>query len=156
VTHSNVAEARPRAPLTREQPSRLPVFLFFLSLVVGGTGWLVAACDQPNVHLFSGQPFEAQGQCLEAPTALDVIGGAGATLTCPPACLIQSAQVYVSTQCPPYPPEFAVETASNLADASDPCAAALSAYEAGVMCNGDGGEGDAAVVDASASDADGG
>jgi hypothetical protein len=115
-------------------------------------GLLLAACENPNVHIFSGQPFEAQGQCLEAPTALDVIGGAGATLTCAPACLTQSAQVYVSTQCPPYPPQFAVETANSVGDASDPCAAALSAYAAGVMCGDDGGAGDAAESDAGGGD----
>jgi hypothetical protein len=120
------------------------------------TGLVLAACDEPNAHIFSGQQFEAQGQCLEAPTALDVIGGSGATLTCDPACLTQSSQVYVSTQCPPYPPQFAVETANSLGDASDPCAAALNAYAAGAMCGDDAGEGDAAVGDASGGDAEGG
>jgi hypothetical protein len=130
-----------------------------MSIAAGAAaGLLLAACENPNVHVFSGQQFEAQGQCLEAPTALDVIGGAGATLTCAPACLTQSAQVYVSTQCPPYPPQFAVETANSVGDASDPCAAALNAYQAGVMCgdDGGGGGGDAAEGDASGGDAEGG
>jgi hypothetical protein len=136
--------------------SRLPAFLFYLSLASVTGGLLLAACDEPNVHIFSGQQFEAQGECLEPSTALDVIGGAGATLTCSPVCLTQSGQVYVSTQCPPYPPQFAVETQNSLGDASDPCAAALSAYTAGTMCGDDGGEGDAAGGDASGGDAEGG
>jgi hypothetical protein len=128
---------------------------------------LGVACEDPNVHVFSGQEFDSKGQCLAAtPSALDIIGGNGATLTCSPTCLTQSSLVYVSTQCPPYPPQFAIETANSLGDASDPCAAALGAYEAGVTCGaggddggddgGDGGVADATVADATGSDAGGG
>jgi hypothetical protein len=137
-------------------PSVLPPFLFYLSLASVTGGLLLAACDEPNAHIFTGQQFEAQGQCLEPPTALDVVSGAGATLTCAPTCLTQSSQVYVSTQCPPYPPQFTVETQSSVGGASDPCAAALSAFAAGAMCDDDGGAGDAAVDDAGGGDAEGG
>jgi hypothetical protein len=96
------------------------------------------ACDDPSQHVYSGQLFDPQAQCVESSsTGLDVIGGAATGDTCAPACLVASSQVYVSTVCPPYPPAFTVEAADATAGASDPCTAALAAFAAGNTCGAD-------------------
>jgi hypothetical protein len=101
-------------------------------------------CDNPSVHVYSGQAYDTQAQCVQPfSTALDVISGPSTGNACPPACLVGSTQVYVSVVCPPYPPGYGVEAQDAALAASDPCTAALAAYAAGTMCGGgDGGPGD--------------
>jgi hypothetical protein len=103
-----------------------------------GTG-----CDDPSQHVYSGQLYDPQAQCVSgSSSALDVIAGAATGDTCAPACLVAlvaSSQVYVSTVCPPYPPAFTVEAADATSGVSDPCAAALAAFAAGTTCGADAG-----------------
>jgi hypothetical protein len=95
----------------------------------------IAACEDPGVHVFSGQLFDTQGQCVDpSSTALDVISGAATGNNCAPACLVASSQVYVSTVCPPYPPGFSVEGADAAMDPADPCTGALAAFAAATTC----------------------
>jgi hypothetical protein len=105
----------------------------------------VCGCDNPSVHVYSGQLFDTQGQCvLPTSTALDVVSGAATGNSCSAACLVGSSQVYVSTVCPPYPAGYGVETQDAGLAASDPCAAALTAFAAGTTCgaSSDGGASD--------------
>jgi hypothetical protein len=105
----------------------------------------LCGCDNPGVHVYSGQLFDMQGQCVQpTSTALDVVSGAATGNACPAACLVGSTQVYVSTVCPPYPAGYNVETLDAGLVASDPCSVALTAFAAGMTCGaaGDGGTGD--------------
>ncbi len=122
----------------RLQPRGLAACAVAVGVAVVG---LAAAChDEPEVHIYSGQLFEGQRRCLEpSPTALDILSGPGAP-ACAAACLVESALVYVSSECPPYPPGFAVEMQDAAVDAADPCAAALHAFRAGIACDGGGGD----------------
>jgi hypothetical protein len=53
-----------------------------------------AACDDPSQHVYSGQLFDPQAECVEgSSTELDVIGGAATGDTCAPACLVSSSLV---------------------------------------------------------------
>jgi hypothetical protein len=109
-----------------------------------------SACHDPGEHIYSGQLFDSQAGCVAAsPSALDVIAGAATGDTCAPACLVASSQVYVSRECPPYPPGFSVEAADATSGASDPCAAALAAFAAGTPCSVEGGAPADASVDGS-------
>jgi hypothetical protein len=113
----------------------------------------VCACDNPSVHVYSAQAYDPQGQCVEpSSTALDVISGAATGNDCAPTCIVGSAQVYVSTVCPPYPPGYGVEAADAGLASSDPCSAALAAFAAGTTCGAaaDGGPGDGGGADAPA------
>jgi hypothetical protein len=110
-------------------------------------GLAVSACEDPGVHVFSAQVYDTAGQCVDpSSTALDVINGKATGDNCAPACLVQSTQVYVSTQCGPYPQGYTVEAADAATDAADPCTAALAAFTAGTTCGaGDDGGGDGAA-----------
>jgi hypothetical protein len=103
----------------------------------------LAACDDVNVHVYSGQLFVAQGQCLQPSTGLDLISGPATGNNCGPACLTETTPggpvVYVSTVCPPYPQGASIEAPDAALDGGDPCVAAFSALAGGATCGNDGG-----------------
>jgi hypothetical protein len=115
---------------------------------------VVAACDDANVHILMGQPFDTQNHCLGPKSSVDVLSGPGTGDNCAPECVVASADdasyVYVTTTCPPYAPDYVTEAPDQTHGASDPCVAAFAAYDAGTLCNGDGGAGNEAGGDGGA------
>jgi hypothetical protein len=102
------------------------------------------ACSDTNVHILTGQLYNAQGACLGQTSGVDVVSGGGNGDNCPAECLLANAGeagvvAYVSTTCPPFSPDYTTENSDQAQDASDPCFGALAAYEAGAMCSVDGG-----------------
>jgi hypothetical protein len=61
-----------------------------VAIAAAATG---TACDDPGGHVYSGQLFDPQAQCVEGSSALDVINGAATGDNCAPACLVASSQV---------------------------------------------------------------
>jgi hypothetical protein len=132
----------------------------------------LTSCDEPSVHIYSGQLYEQAAGCLDPSTGIDVISGQSTGDNCPPACLVATSNgqtfVYVSTVCPPYPPGFATEQADAAADPNDPCVGAFAALQSGAVCSAQadggadataeaGGDGGAeAAADAPPDDAPGG
>lgn len=134
----------------------------------------MAACDEPDVHILTGQLYDAAKACVGESSGVDVAQGGSTGDNCNPACLtINSGDanaIYVTTVCPPYPGDYAVEYADEAGSPSDPCTGAFAAYavyeDSGVTCppaaddagdagnDDDGGTpGDAGPSDASPGDA---
>ncbi len=110
---------------------------------VGALAVVVAACDDANVHILSGQLFDPQGDCLGPVSGVDVIGGPSTGDNCTPECIVadvaDASYVYVTTTCPPYSPDYVTEAPDQTHGASDPCVAAFAAFDAGTLCGLDGG-----------------
>jgi hypothetical protein len=126
-----------------------------------------AGCDDVQQHVYSGFLFDPVNDCVSGTsTPIDVVPGASTGNTCAPVCLTASSgAVYVSPVCGPYPSGMTVEAADAATSASDPCRAALAAYDeadgGGVCGNGpavDGGDagGDAGDATIAADAGDGG
>jgi hypothetical protein len=115
----------------------------------------VAACDDVNVHILSGQLYVPQDNCIEPSTGIDVVNGGSTGDNCAPLCLTitsgDATSVYVTTMCPPYPqdPGYITEAEDAATSDADPCMGAFAAYESeGGLCPAvlpeAGGEADAA------------
>lgn len=98
----------------------------------------LAACGTTS-HAISGRRFDDARACLERETSIDVLEGEPDDQRCAPACLVEprsrdgGATIYVTEECPPYPPLFD-------ATGSDPrCVAALLAASRRDYCLRDGG-----------------
>ncbi|HEY6463426.1 MAG TPA: hypothetical protein VIY73_24835 [Polyangiaceae bacterium] len=93
----------------------------------------VAACDDVNVHILSGQLYVPQDQCIEESTGIDVVNGPSTGDNCAPTCLsIESGDatsVYITTMCPPIPGDYTIEAQDAATDDADPCTGAFAAYE---------------------------
>ena len=89
-----------------------------------------AACNSSPDHLLSAQLYEAARSCVDPATAIDLQQGAGADSPCAAACIVSSdrVSVYVTTQCPPFPPDF------DATSTNPSCAPALAALAAGAIC----------------------
>jgi hypothetical protein len=95
-----------------------------------------AACNEENVHIFSAHRFDPTRSCLEDPVSIDVINGGSTGNNCSPECLTTTGQcglpaIFVSTQCPPFPPGYITESQGQVTSAGDPCAAAFAAFNRG-------------------------
>lgn len=110
----------------------------------------VASCDEPNVHILTGQLYDPAAACVGVSNGVDVLPGAAVDDNCSPSCLTttsgDSSAIYVTTECPPFP-GYTVEAEDATTGAGDPCTGAFAAYAAfddsGVTCpvtEGDGGE----------------
>ncbi|MFO0678167.1 MAG: hypothetical protein U0169_16650 [Polyangiaceae bacterium] len=99
-----------------------------LRTAVGGSGIALAATlavpwaslsacnDGPTVHTYAGRPYDVANDCLGTSGVLDILDGpaaeTGSSTTCDAVCLVGPAasdggtEVYVSAQCPPFPPGF--------------------------------------------------
>jgi hypothetical protein len=99
-----------------------------------------AACIDPDASfVYTARPYDRAGMCLEPYVELELIPGAGGGDACTSpeagpagpgvACLVSSSgALYVSTVCPPYPPDYD-------ASGKDPaCPAAIAALMNGVSC----------------------
>jgi len=112
---------------------------------------LAASCDEPDVHILSGQLYDPAGACVGPSDGVDVVQGPATGDNCNPSCLTigsgGTTLIYVTTVCPPFPGDYSVEAEDAATEAGDPCTgafAALAAYDdSGVTCpvtEGDGGE----------------
>jgi hypothetical protein len=103
---------------------------------------LAAACDEPNVHILTALVYEPAGACVTASQGVDVVNGPSTGDNCNPTCLTIASSgttsVYVTTICPPFPLDYAVEAEDAATDAGDPCIGAFAAYadflDSGVNC----------------------
>ena len=130
------------------------------------TPWALAAivvfvaCDDVDSHIYAGQQYDPALGCVNVAVGLDVISGGTTSNGCAPECLVFDADggqtIFVSSECPPFPPGFATQS-EDAGDASALCPAAIQAFLDGGVCqptSDDGGDGgDDATVDA---EADGG
>ena len=103
---------------------------------------LVASCDQPDVHILTGQLYDPTAACVGPSSGVDVIQGPSTGDSCNPSCLSiasgDASYVYVTTICPPFPGDYTVEAEDAAAGAGDPCTGAFAAYadylDSGVTC----------------------
>lgn len=104
----------------------------------------LGGCDDVSQHVYSGFLFDPVNDCVSGSSnTIDVVPGASTGNTCDPVCLTTgSGAVYVSPVCGPYPSGTTVEAADAATGASDPCTAALAAYDedGGGICGNGGGE----------------
>jgi hypothetical protein len=92
----------------------------------------VASCDEPGVHILTGQLYDPMLGCVGPSNSIDVVSGPSAGDGCDPQCLLvgDASAVYVTTVCPPYPGDYHSEAEDAAADAADPCVGAFAAYAA--------------------------
>jgi hypothetical protein len=103
-------------------------------LLAAGALAAIAACDDVNVHILSGQEYNPALACVGATAGVDVVQGASTGDNCDPTCLTAtqgtSTYTYVTTTCPPYPGDYTVEAQDAATSPSDPCTGAFAAYAA--------------------------
>lgn len=97
------------------------------------------ACGGPDSHVLSGRRYLADRDCVEGLTSVDVVEGPDPGRECDPQCIVGQSPlldggsaIYVTTQCPPYPPTFDL-SGSNVA-----CPGALAAFERKDFCKPEG------------------
>jgi hypothetical protein len=101
---------------------------------------LAASCDdKPTSHVYVAQLYEPARDCLDPSTSIDIVSSGDGPLSCAPACLVapsppapNSAKVYVSTMCAPYPASL------DTSGTDETCAAALAAFARADVCASDG------------------
>jgi hypothetical protein len=93
-----------------------------------GAVYAALACSSARSHIYAGQLYRAERDCVERSSSIDVVDGPEPK-TCAPACIIApaptdggAASVYVSTMCAPYPPLF--DTSGRAPVCADAVAAA--------------------------------
>jgi hypothetical protein len=107
-----------------------------IALAIGAAA---VACGTSS-YPFQARRFDPTLMCLDPYTGIDVISGDDPGGGCTLACLANAGTYYLTQECPPYPPLFAVYSADAGSAASDPtCAAAIAAYTRGATCDLDGG-----------------
>jgi hypothetical protein len=113
--------------------------LYGLGALVAFVG-LAWACDGYDSHIYSGELFEQQQNCLDQVSSVDVVDGVTPTAPCTPICLILptydgdgGSEAFVSTMCPPLPP------AANTTQLDPRCPPALQAYNTDNFCLDGGG-----------------
>jgi hypothetical protein len=121
--------------------------------------FLLAACDGPPTHILPGSLYEVGRDCVDPTASIDVVIGPDPGNACMPTCLVTPAGqngapagIYVTTECPPYPP------LDDTSGSQPGCAGALAAYANGAVCAAaadDGGAGDADDGGGSAEGGDG-
>lgn len=114
------------------------------ALVACGAAAVVVAaagggCNSQGSHIYAGRIYDTSRGCLGGTVTLDVVDGADVPDNCSLKCLVAPAadgaprSVYVSTQCPPYPP------LCDTSGALPGCAEAIAAGGRGDLCLVDGG-----------------
>jgi hypothetical protein len=92
----------------------------------------VASCDEPGVHILTGQLYEPLYGCIDTSKSVDVVQGPSTGDSCDPQCLTITAasqtSVYVTTMCPPFPGDYTVEAQDAATGDADPCVSAFALY----------------------------
>jgi hypothetical protein len=101
---------------------------------------VAAACSGAKSHPYPARAFDARRTCLMPTSAVDVVEGTDNGLNCARKCLVGpspadggSRAVYISTQCPAYPPGY------DTSGAPVECVDAVAAAEREDYCLEDGG-----------------
>ena len=100
---------------------------------------LLASCKNNASHIYVGEKYEPGRDCVDGPTAVDVVEGDLNDAPCAAICLVSPPQeagdrpIYVSKQCPPLPQGF------DVSGANAECPAAIAAYTRTDICQDDGG-----------------
>jgi hypothetical protein len=91
---------------------------------------LLAGCDAARVYAFHARRFDSARNCLYRTSALDVLEGDGGT--CNLRCLVSHEDggptVYITTDCPPYPPGY------DPTELDPRCGPAKAAYDRNDTC----------------------
>jgi hypothetical protein len=102
----------------------------------------LAACNQtPDEFVLLGQRYDADNDCVEPTSSIDIVHGSDPGLGCPPQCVVTPTGVlYVTTECgSSFPP---LDQTSDGGDSQ--CDAALAALQRMAVCGaGDDGGDDA-------------
>jgi hypothetical protein len=127
----------------------------------------VASCDEPDVHILTGQLYDPAAACIGPSEGVDVVAGPSTGDNCGPTCLTiastatsgTTTAVYVTTVCPPFPGDYTVEALDATDGDGDPCTGAFAAYEAngldGDICGPDAAEGEGGAPGDAGTDAAG-
>jgi hypothetical protein len=97
----------------------------------------LAACSDTVSHVFAGRQYDPDHHCIQPTTTIDVVSGNDPGAACPAVCLVSpptqagDRAIYVSKECPPYPPLFDLDGGT--------CAEALTTYAAATACGSDAG-----------------
>lgn len=116
----------------------------FLCGCAAGAFLLGVACGDRDSYVYTARKYDPVADCLEPYTAVEVVSGDHATVTCDPTCLTVGKDTVVSVVCPPFP---AIATPLEQ-DAAD-CIAALRVFDAAACGALSGDAGDASTSDAS-------
>lgn len=119
---------------------RLKTKLVLGMCALSGVAGAVMACGYDVEQIvFVAQRYDDTNQCFTDYAQVGTYRAEGAPLDCAPACVTVGTSLYVTTGCPPYPPN----ATPGDPDAA-PCNAALASYDGAVTCAaGDAGGGDA-------------
>jgi hypothetical protein len=97
------------------------------------------ACESPSTHVLLGQPYEANRDCVDPTTSIDIVDGPDPGFGCSPTCVVtpigqngSEGGVYVTTMCGPYPP---LDDTTGMPAG---CAGALAAFGRADTCSSDG------------------
>ncbi len=110
-----------------------------LLLAVASVVMAAWACSGARSHVFPAQRYVAERRCLLSAASIDVVDGKDTGGGCALKCLVAPPEedagraVYVSTQCPPYPPLF------DTTGTSTTCREAIGAADRDDLCLPDGG-----------------
>lgn len=98
---------------------------------LSGVAGVGAACvDEGEQIVFVAQMYDETNQCFGDYVPVGTYRAKAAPLDCAPACVTIGTSLYVTTGCPPYPPN------ATLGDPdASPCCAALASYDGGVTCS---------------------
>ncbi|WP_394844516.1 hypothetical protein LZC95_46615 [Pendulispora brunnea] len=109
------------------------------ALAVGLGIAALASCDDGS-HAYGARAYDRARGCLGPTQSLDVVSGDDPGSNCAIKCLVPRSSgagaetaVYVSRQCPPYPPQF------DTSGLQPGCVEAIAALERGAFCLTDGG-----------------
>lgn len=92
----------------------------------------VVACNDTGTYIFLAQQYEPGNQCVDNYSAVDVISGDDPGALCSPVCITNMGTYYVTSECPPYPPDFGQAGLDGAVDST--CTAALAAFARGNLC----------------------
>ena len=93
----------------------------------------LGACNDTVSHIFAGRQYDPTNHCVEPTTTIDVVAGNDPGAGCPAVCLVSpptqtgDRTIYVSKECPPYPPLFDTDGGT--------CGVAITTYNAATPCD---------------------
>jgi hypothetical protein len=99
----------------------------------------LVACKDAVSHIYPGRRYDPARKCVESTTSIDVVEGSDPGSACAPTCIVSppsskgDTTIYVSKECPPYPPLF------DTSGRPPGCDEAVRAYTAGCACASDAG-----------------
>jgi hypothetical protein len=108
--------------------------------LIGASFGIATACIDPDANfVYTARPYDPADMCVGPYVELELVQGSGGDSRCTSpeagrsgpglACLVSnSGAVYVSSVCPPYPPDY------DTSGTNPACGAAIAAMANGVIC----------------------